>query len=64
MSLISCPSCNNDVSTKAESCPKCGHPINERKIVINNNTHKSSGGEGCLSFIGAVVVLIILISLG
>ena len=35
MSLIKCPECNNDVSTAAETCPKCGYPIKkyiERKI--------------------------------
>ena len=35
MSFIKCPECNNDVSTAAETCPKCGYPIKkyiERKI--------------------------------
>lgn len=35
MPLIKCPECNNDVSTAAETCPKCGYPIKkyiERKI--------------------------------
>ena len=27
MALIKCPECNNDVSTIAASCPKCGAPI-------------------------------------
>jgi len=25
MALENCPSCENQVSRKAESCPKCGH---------------------------------------
>lgn len=29
MALIKCPECNNDVSTKATSCPKCGFPLEE-----------------------------------
>lgn len=27
MALINCPECNNNVSTKAESCPHCGFPL-------------------------------------
>ena len=27
MALIKCPECNNDVSDKAASCPKCGAPV-------------------------------------
>lgn len=27
MALIACPDCRNEVSDKASSCPKCGHPI-------------------------------------
>ena len=25
MALIKCPECSNDVSDKAEKCPKCGY---------------------------------------
>lgn len=36
MALINCPDCNNQVSSSAPSCPKCGAPIaaaplNEKK---------------------------------
>src|ERR1043166_6322233 len=27
MALIKCPECSNDVSERAISCPKCGHPF-------------------------------------
>lgn len=27
MALIKCPDCGNEVSDKADSCPKCGYPI-------------------------------------
>jgi hypothetical protein len=27
MALIKCPECSNEVSDKAASCPKCGHPL-------------------------------------
>lgn len=39
MSFIKCPECNNDVSTAAETCPRCGYPIKkyiERKIDEKN----------------------------
>ena len=28
MALIKCPECNNEISDKAESCPKCGYELN------------------------------------
>jgi DNA-directed RNA polymerase subunit M/transcription elongation factor TFIIS len=37
--LIECPCCQKQVSTKAEACPNCGHPIasNPSKSPIINN---------------------------
>ncbi|WP_083205386.1 zinc-ribbon domain-containing protein [Bacillus sp. FJAT-27264] len=72
MALIFCPECRHQVSDVAESCPKCGHPIKGKNIVVINNSassaassSSSSGGKfGCLSFIGLVVVIIIAISIG
>ena len=29
MALITCPDCNNEVSDKASVCPKCGYPISD-----------------------------------
>ena len=29
MSLIECPGCNHEISTKATQCPNCGYPIDE-----------------------------------
>ncbi len=31
MALILCKECNREISDKAESCPHCGCPVNERK---------------------------------
>jgi hypothetical protein len=28
MALINCPECSTEVSSKADKCPRCGHPIN------------------------------------
>lgn len=29
MAIIKCPECQNEVSDKAATCPKCGCPINK-----------------------------------
>jgi predicted amidophosphoribosyltransferase len=31
MALIKCPECNEEVSTFATTCPKCGYPISGEK---------------------------------
>lgn len=31
MSLIKCPECNNEISSKAKSCPKCGWKASKAK---------------------------------
>lgn len=36
MALINCPECNNEVSDKANSCPKCGCPIQPTKSTDQN----------------------------
>lgn len=51
MAIKKCKECGNEVSTKAESCPKCG-------AVIKKKT-------GCLGYIGAgFVVLVVLYAIG
>ena len=30
--FINCPQCNSEISDTAESCPKCGAPINNKEI--------------------------------
>jgi hypothetical protein len=47
MSLRKCKECGNEVSTTAESCPKCG-------AVLKNIT------GGCMGCLGAIVCLIII----
>ena len=32
MTLFNCPDCGNEISDKAESCPKCGSPLNQEII--------------------------------
>ncbi len=43
MGLTTCPDCKNEVSTKADACPKCGSPIatnqsSEEQSPINRAT--------------------------
>jgi len=50
MPLIECPDCNSDVSSHAESCPKCGYPIaskieeDEEEITYAQPERKQGGG--------------------
>lgn len=37
MALIKCPECDNEVSSFATSCPKCGYPI-ANKVVGNSSS--------------------------
>lgn len=66
MPLIECPDCHSDVSSHAESCPKCGYPISsknkeneEDKIeeVIYAKPERKQGGGGL--FLGSICVGII-----
>ena len=39
MALIKCPECKNNVSDKAESCPKCGYELNKKSKNKSNSTN-------------------------
>jgi ribosomal protein L40E len=67
MPLIECPDCHSDVSSHAESCPKCGYPISLRnkeneeeeiEEVIYAKPERKKGGGGlflaslCIGIIG------------
>lgn len=49
MGMIKCNSCGNDISSKAATCPKCGHPNEKAKHL--------SGGQAVMSILVAAVVL-------
>lgn len=66
MALIKCIECENEVSDKAKTCPKCGAPV-ELSIVPSNdlssqqsptNTTYKSG-----SFMNKVIIVIIILVL-
>jgi hypothetical protein len=68
MALISCPSCEKQVSEQAATCPNCGHPIAEglvhnpepQKVVVQLPASKASGSGGC----GFGFLLILLVIVG
>lgn len=49
MALIPCPECNNSVSEKAASCPKCGSPIHEtRRLEIRGSWSADEYSSGSM----------------
>jgi hypothetical protein len=42
MSLIDCPECKNQISDKAFSCPHCGFPLSEQRIMSNSGYAEES----------------------
>jgi uncharacterized membrane protein YvbJ len=41
MALIICPECNNQTSSKAALCPKCGFPIADKIDSLAKSTNSS-----------------------
>ena len=54
MALIKCKECGNQISSKANTCPNCGIPI-------NNNTNNGKKSSGCLK--GCLMIFIIFFAL-
>ncbi|SHN00885.1 zinc-ribbon domain-containing protein [Chryseobacterium carnipullorum] len=55
MALISCPECQKKISDQSTSCPNCGFPLNESKIIVKRP-------QGCFMQtlnIGCMIILII-----
>lgn len=62
MNLITCPSCKNECSPLASSCPKCGHPFESKQVssTPNTETGESNNKWKLLTLIGSAVVLVLL----
>lgn len=45
MALTPCPECGRQVSSQAEACPGCGHPIREVEYCFVTVTESSNGYE-------------------
>lgn len=58
MALIKCPECNNDVSDKAEKCPKCGY---EFKKKVNSGSLELDKFIKNPNFKYVVVVIVALV---
>lgn len=65
MALIKCNECQKEISDKAEACPNCGTPINQRRITAPRPTviveQKKSHGVWIVVGILIVIVLVIII---
>jgi hypothetical protein len=57
MALINCPECNNECSSSALTCPKCGHPF---QTANPKNSNKSL----FIIIIGIVVLLGVALGIG
>lgn len=57
MALINCQECGNKISDQAETCPKCGYELKEKKTVTSDHLKeiKSKWNNKYLIIIGLVV---------
>lgn len=49
MGLIACPACGREVSSQANACPGCAHPVQAEKQKKGCLTFFLDGGLGCLT---------------
>lgn len=66
--LIKCPDCSSEVSDKASSCPKCGHPIQAAATQppaspASTESSPVSSAPPKKSQAGTVAVLIVLLAI-
>lgn len=59
MKLMNCPSCGNEVSDQAVTCPKCGHPLKKE----TQPQVKKKKGRGCLITIVAVIAFFAIMAI-
>lgn len=64
MALINCEECNNKVSSKAKSCPKCGAPIASASETIAAGTQIDTVQETSKKFKLHSIISITLIIFG
>lgn len=51
MALVTCPECNQEVSSSANTCPHCGYKINSGSVNTLNSSNFNLGVDdnpGCL----------------
>ena len=59
MALINCPECNSEISSHAETCPKCGMPIQYLACPFCGSKHIHPEKEGYSGLKGAAGYLTI-----
>lgn len=57
MAIIKCKECGQEISSKAENCPKCGNPINEKE---KEGCFLQTLNTGCMILVVFISVTIIL----
>jgi predicted amidophosphoribosyltransferase len=57
MALVKCPSCGRDVSTKAASCPQCGHQFKDVGVVGGINLRDP------VHFVGLVIAGLVILGI-
>ena len=64
MALIKCPECGNKISDQAESCPKCGYEMKQKKVEEKDylKTIKSKWNNKYLIIILIAVAAIFMFS--
>ena len=60
MAMTKCPECKKKISTKAESCPKCGSPITEEDIKQHKNKIKK---KNYINIIALIIVFFFFIKM-
>lgn len=64
MALIKCSECGNEISDKAESCPKCGNPIVQQRNINNTGVNVHTIQETSKKFKKILLLSWILMILG
>ena len=60
--LTSCPSCGNDVSTQADTCPKCGHRFKYAGGINMKDPVHVLGVGICVVIVVSVIIYIYMAS--
>ena len=62
MAIINCPECKNKISNTALSCPKCGAPVDLKKIQKTQQNSQLTPGCAWVLFGSITLVIIYFIS--
>ncbi len=65
MAMITCPECGASVSSEAENCPTCGHPINIKPKRRSRAAGLRTGAiVGLIGGIGIIIVFLLSLYMG